>query len=128
MIGTREFGDGSWMWFVPTCLAVTVECVWCPRVWLWQLDVICADEFGGASWMWLVPLDVICACVPVAVGCVWCPGVWPWTFDVIGTHEFGDASWMWFVPACVAAAVGCGWGPTRVGVAVGYGCPPRVWR
>ena len=32
---------------------------------------------------------------------------------MIGTHEFADASWMWFVPACEAAAVGCGWLPTR---------------
>ena len=41
--------------------------------------------------------------------------------DVNGTHEFGDANWMLFVPACVAVAVVCGWGPTSVAVAVGYG-------
>ena len=68
MIGTREFGDGSWMWFVPTCLAVTVECVWCPGVWPWTFDVIGTHEFGDASWMWFVP-----ACVAAAVGCGWGP-------------------------------------------------------
>ena len=64
----------------------------------------------------------------LAVGCGWCPNVRPWQLDVIGTHKFGDASWMWFVPACVAAAVGCGWGPTRVAVTVGCGWRPRVCR
>ena len=65
VIGSHEIGDASWMWLAPTCMAVTVEYVWGPRVWLWQLDVICAHEFGGDVWIWLVN-----ACVAVAVGCV----------------------------------------------------------
>ena len=47
---------------------------------------------------------------------------------MIDTHEFGDASWMWFVPSYVAVAVGCGWLPTSVAVAVGWVSYSRVWR
>ena len=43
---------------------MTVECVWCPRVWPWSFDVIGTHGFGDASWMWFVP-----ACVAVAVVC-----------------------------------------------------------
>ena len=59
------------MWLAPTCMAVTLECVWCPRVWPWPFDVIGTHEFGDASWMWFVP-----ACVAVGVGCGWGPRVW----------------------------------------------------
>ena len=72
-------------------------CGWCPRVWLWQLDVFDAQVCGHGQ------------------------------LDVIGTHEFGGASLMWFVPAIVAVAVGCGSWPTREAVAVGFGWRPRIW-
>ena len=91
-IGTHEFGCASWLWFVSACVAVAVgrgsaptrvavtvgcdwvpkcvvtavECVGCPRVWPWQLDVIVTHEVGGASWMWFVP-----PFVAVAAGCGW---------------------------------------------------------
>ena len=63
-LGTHASGGNSWMWLVPACMAVTVECVWCLRVWPRPLDVIDTHEFGDASLMWFVP-----ACVAVAVGC-----------------------------------------------------------
>ena len=28
MIGTHEFGDGIWIWFVPACVAVAFGCDW----------------------------------------------------------------------------------------------------
>ena len=84
VIGSHEFGDATWMWFVPTCLAVKVECVWYPGVWPWTFDVIGTHEFGDGSGMWFVP-----ACVAVAVGrgwlrprveiadeCGWFPRLW----------------------------------------------------
>ena len=60
----------SWMWLVPACVAVAVDvfgsvylawqldvigthefvvpvgCGWCPRVWLWQLDVFDPEVCG----------------------------------------------------------------------------------
>ena len=119
MIGTHEFGDASWMWFVPVWVAVAVgcgslptrvamadECGWFPRVWRWQLEVVGVPVFAGASWMWFVDayggngrIWLAPTCMAVAVECVWCPRVWRWELDVIGTHEFGGDRWIWLVPA-----------------------------
>ena len=52
VIGVHVSGGGSFMWFVPTCMAVEIGCDWCPRVWQWQLHVIGTHVFGGGSWTW----------------------------------------------------------------------------
>ena len=72
MIGTHEFGDAIWMWFVPACVpvadvcgwlptraAMADECLWYPRVWRWQLEVV------GVH-----------VCVAGAIGCGSGPRVW----------------------------------------------------
>ena len=71
MIGTHEFGGASWMWFVPSCVAVAVVCGWGPTRWRYQLDVAGAHVHGGDSLMRLVP-----TCVALAIGCDWYPRVW----------------------------------------------------
>ena len=86
-----------------------VGCGLCPRVWLWQLDVVGEHLYRDDSCMCLV------------LTCV------TWQLEEIGNHEFGCASWMWFVPACVVVAVWCVWGPTRVAVTVECVWCLRVW-
>ena len=65
-------------------MAVTVECVWCPRVWPWQfdvivtyprgwrcqLDVVCARVCGCGSWMWSARTYIA-----MIVECIWCSRV-----------------------------------------------------
>ena len=80
MVSVHVSGGGNWMlwlptcvamadgcgWLAPTCMAVAVEvvgaqisdgddCVWCPRVLPWQLDVVTAHVCGGGSRMCLMP-------------------------------------------------------------------------
>ena len=142
VVGVHAFGGSSWMWLAPTCMAVTIECVWCLRMWPWQLDVIGSHEFGGDSWMWFATH----VCGAMADGRGYCPRVWRWQLEVIGFHVFGAASGMSLVPACAPVALGCDWVPTYlagidgcgsswrwlvptcVAVAAGSGwCPPVCW-
>ena len=51
MISTHEFGGASWMWLVPSCVAVAVVCGWWPTR------------------------------VAFAVGCGWRPSVWRWQLN-----------------------------------------------
>ena len=90
---------------------------------MWQLDVISAHLFGVGSWMGLAdhgvrrwPLDV-----------VGCPRVCRWHLNVVGAHVYGGVSWKWLVSTCVAVAVGCGWVPKCVVMAIVYDWYPLVW-
>ena len=86
-IGTHEFGDASWMWFVPTCLAVAVGC--------------------DSIWMWLVP-----TCVAVTVGCGSILAYMArWQMDVVGVLVYGGGSGEWLVSTFLSGLVGSGWCP-----------------
>ena len=83
---------------------VPVGCGWCPRVWLWQLDVFDPEVCGmiGTHEVGAVGCGLCPQCVAVAVGCDW----WP-------TRE--------------AVAVGFGWRPRMVMTVECVWCL-RVWQ
>ena len=82
-------------------MAVTVECVWYPRVWPWPFDVIGTHEvlvmpvgYGLCQRVCMWQLRVFGA--PLYVGGSWNSWVarCDWQVNVVGAHVCGHGNWI----------------------------------